>query len=49
MIVKYRKSFFDDVQKIKNLGYLEVIEFVTEFANTCKQAKEIPLKKYEQV
>ena len=42
MIVKYRKSFFNDIQKIKNIKMIEEIEFVTEFANNCIAEDEIP-------
>jgi len=42
MIVKYRKSFFNDIQKIKNIKQIEEIEFITEFANNCIAAEEIP-------
>lgn len=42
MIVKYRKSFFNDVMKIKNIKHIEEIEFITDFANNCKVADEIP-------
>lgn len=42
MIVKYRKAFFNDVRKIKNLKQIEEIEFITEFANRCSVPEEIP-------
>lgn len=42
MIVKYRKSFFNDVRKIKNLKQIEEIEFITETANICIIPEEIP-------
>ncbi len=35
MIVKYRKSFFNDIRKIKNLKQVEEIEFITDIANQC--------------
>ena len=42
MIVKYRKAFFSDVGKIKNLKIIEEIEFITEAANHCSIPEEIP-------
>lgn len=42
MIVKYRKAFFNDVGKIKNLKSIEEIEFVTEAAARCSLPEEIP-------
>ena len=42
MIVKYRKAFFNDVEKIKNLKLIEEIEFITEVANQCSTPDEIP-------
>ena len=42
MIVKYRKSFFNDVLKIKNIKHVDEIEFITDFANNCNDADEIP-------
>jgi mRNA-degrading endonuclease RelE of RelBE toxin-antitoxin system len=42
MIVKYRKSFFTDVRKIKNLEHIEGIEFITEAAHLCSEPEEIP-------
>jgi mRNA interferase RelE/StbE len=42
MIVKYRKSFFNDVGRIKNLKLIEEIEFITETANRCSAPVEIP-------
>ena len=35
MIVKYRKTFFSDIQKIKNLKAIEEIEFLTDIANNA--------------
>ena len=49
MIVKYRKSFFNDVAKIKNLKQIEEIEFITEIANQSATPEEIPgLKQLRQ-
>ena len=49
MIVKYRKSFFNDVAKIKNLKQIEEIEFITEIANQNATPEEIPgLKQLRQ-
>ena len=42
MIVKYRKAFFNDISKIKNLKQIEEIEFITEIANRCTTPDEIP-------
>ena len=42
MIVTYRKSFFNDVRKIKNLKQIEEIEFITDIANQCSTPDEIP-------
>lgn len=42
MNVNYRKSFFNDVRKIKNLKQVEEIEFITHFANQCSTPEEIP-------
>ena len=42
MIVKYRKAFFNDVGKIRNLKQIEEIEFITEVANRCNIVEEIP-------
>ena len=42
MIVKYRKAFFNDIAKIKNLKQIEEIEFITEIANRCATPDEIP-------
>lgn len=42
MIVKYRKSFFTDLSRIKNLKQIQDIEFITEFANTSTSAEHIP-------
>lgn len=42
MIVKYRKAFFNDVRKIKNLKQIEEIEFITELANRYTVPQEIP-------
>lgn len=42
MIVKYKKSFFTDLRKIKNLKHIEAIEFIIEFANNCVKQDEIP-------
>jgi hypothetical protein len=42
MIVKYRKSFFTDLGKIKNLKQIHEVEFMTEFANTTSTPEKIP-------
>ena len=42
MIVKYRKSFFIDLGKIKNLKQIQEVEFITEFANKTLTADKIP-------
>ena len=36
MIVKYRKSLFNDVRKIKNIKQIEEIEFITVIANQSR-------------
>jgi mRNA interferase RelE/StbE len=42
MIVKYRKSFFNDVSKIRSIKQVEDIEFITEIAHSSKSAGKIP-------
>ena len=42
MIVKYRKSFFNDLGKIKNLRQIEEVEFITEYANKSSIPEKIP-------
>ncbi len=42
MIVKYRKSFFNDLGKIKNIKLIEEVEFITEYANTTSIPGKIP-------
>jgi len=42
MIVKYRKSFFSDLGKIKSLRQIQEIEFITEFANDALTPEHIP-------
>ena len=42
MIVKYRKSFFNDLGKIKSLRQIQEVEFITEFAKETAIPEEIP-------
>jgi len=42
MIVKYRKSFFTDLGKIKSLKKIQEVEFITEFAHTATIPEKIP-------
>ena len=42
MIVKYRKSFFTDLGKIKSLKQIQEVEFITEYANSTKAPEKIP-------
>ncbi len=42
MIVKYRKSFFNDVQRIVKLKHVNDIEFITELAKDTATPDGIP-------
>ena len=42
MIVKYRKSFFTDLGKIKSLQQIQEVEFISESANTTSAPEKIP-------
>ena len=42
MIVKYRKSFFNDVRQIAKLKHVNDIEFITELANNASGPDNIP-------
>jgi len=41
MIVKYRKSFFNDVRGILKIKHIKEIEFITEIANDAISPDEI--------
>lgn len=42
MIVKFRKSYFSDLEKIKNLKKIQEIRFIAEFAKTVDSPEKIP-------
>jgi mRNA-degrading endonuclease RelE of RelBE toxin-antitoxin system len=42
MIVKYRKSFFTDLSKIRSLKQVQEVEFITEFAKHTSSPETIP-------
>lgn len=42
MIVKYRKSFFMDVGRLKKISQIEDIEFITEFASITDNPESLP-------
>jgi mRNA interferase RelE/StbE len=42
MIVKYRKSFFVDLGRIKSFKKIQEIEFILEFANQVSVSEKIP-------
>jgi len=49
MIVKYRKSFFNDVGRLKQISQIEDLEFITEFASITDKPENIPgFKKLRQ-
>ncbi len=42
MIVKFRKSFFTDLESVQRLEMVENIEFLADFAKKCATPEEIP-------
>lgn len=42
MIVKYRKSFFNDLRNIKTISQVQEVEFITEVAHKAIAPEKIP-------
>jgi mRNA-degrading endonuclease RelE of RelBE toxin-antitoxin system len=46
MIVKFRKAFFTDLKKIKDVRIVEEIEFIVDKAHNCSDPVDIPGLKF---
>ena len=42
MIVKFRKSYFSDLDKIRDLKKIQEIRFIAEYAKTVSSTEKIP-------